>query len=284
MHLNTKELNELLQVAKKAALSAGEMIAKSQGENVLVNSKEGGENLASCVVTEIDLKAQEIIIEILTPTLKSYELGLLAEESDDNNSRFENDYFWCIDPLDGTLAFSRNQDGYSTSIALISKSGSPTIGVVYNPRTNDLYTAIKGNGAFKNDLPLTVNSTNTHLTLLYDQSFLTHPRYNNELENLNSKITQLGLSELQHHHLGGAVMNGISTIELAPAIYFKHPKTALGGGSLWDFAASSVIQSEAGGYNSDYHGTPLDLNREDSTFMNHNGVIFASTKSLAELI
>jgi 3'(2'), 5'-bisphosphate nucleotidase/myo-inositol-1(or 4)-monophosphatase len=78
-------------------------------------------------------------------------------------------------------------------------------------------------------------------------------------------------------------MNGISTIEMAPAIYYKLPKKALGGGSLWDFAASSVIQSEAGGYNSDYDNNPLDLNREDSTFMNHRGVIYSSSKKLSRL-
>jgi 3'-phosphoadenosine 5'-phosphosulfate (PAPS) 3'-phosphatase len=86
------------------------------------------------------------------------------------------------------------------------------------------------------------------------------------------------------HPLGGAVMNGLSTIELAPAIYYKQPKTALGGGSLWDFAASSVIQSEAGGFNSDYHQNQLDLNRKDSTFMNHKGVIFGSSKELIAII
>jgi 3'-phosphoadenosine 5'-phosphosulfate (PAPS) 3'-phosphatase len=79
-------------------------------------------------------------------------------------------------------------------------------------------------------------------------------------------------------------MNGITTIEMAPALYFKFPKKADGGGSLWDFAASSVIQSEAGGLNSDYFRKPLDLNRKNSTFMNHCGVIYVSHELMLDLI
>jgi fructose-1,6-bisphosphatase/inositol monophosphatase family enzyme len=277
MLLDKNELEKLLEIAKKAALKAGEIISKDQGNSISLNRKIGGENLASCVVTEIDLKAQDIIIETLASTLEDYDLGLLAEESTDDDSRFKKDYFWCIDPLDGTLAFSRNEDGYSTSIALISKDGSPVIGVVYNPRSNSLYTAIKGQGAYKDGSPLLANDKNTHLTLLFDQSFLNISNHKEEMEKLKRKASELGLS-------GVKLMNGISTIEFAPAIYYKHPKKAIGGGSLWDFAASSVIQSEAGGFNSDYHGASLDLNREDSTFMNHRGIIFSSSKKLADSI
>jgi fructose-1,6-bisphosphatase/inositol monophosphatase family enzyme len=284
MDLNNEQLLNLCQIAKTAALKAGEIISSKQDSDIAVQSKEGGENIASCVVTQIDLDAQEAILDVLTPTLNKYDLGLLTEESTDDNSRFSKEYFWCIDPLDGTLAFSRGEDGYSTSIALISKDGVPIIGVVYNPRTNSLYHAIKGHGALKNDLPLKVRESSKDLTLLFDQSYLKYPAYKEHIEKLKTDLKDLGLNELKIHPLGGAVMNGISTIEMAPAFYYKFPKKALGGGSLWDFAASSVIQSEAGGYNCDYHQQPLDLNRPDSTFMNHNGVIYCSSKNLLEVI
>jgi 3'-phosphoadenosine 5'-phosphosulfate (PAPS) 3'-phosphatase len=284
MSLNKENLIELCEFAKKAALSAGKLIASKQGSIINVQSKEGGENLASCVVTEIDFKAQEIILDILEPTLTKFDLGLLTEESDDDSSRFEKDYFWCIDPLDGTLAFSRNEDGYSTSIALISKNGIPTIGVVFNPRSNCLYYAIKNHGAFKNDLALKVRDSSKDLTLLFDQSYLSHPKYEQQIKKLRTDIKDLGLNELSIHPLGGAVMNAISTIEFAPAVYYKFPKEALGGGSLWDFAASSVIQSEAGGFNRDFHKNPLELNRSESSFMNHRGVIYSSSEELLNLI
>ncbi len=282
MILNNEQLLELCEIAKKAALKAGTIIAEKQGQPLEVHSKEGGENLASCVVTEIDLKSQETILQNLNPTLEKFDLGILAEESVDDSSRFEKDYFWCIDPLDGTLAFSRDEDGYSTSIALISKSGEPIIGVVNNPRSQSLYSAIKGKGAFKNDSPLRVNSFSKDFTLLFDQSFLKHPKFDEQIEILTRQVKEMGY-ELKLHHLGGAVMNGITTIEMAPALYYKFPKKALGGGSLWDFAASSVIQSEAGGFNSDFELNSLDLNRKDSTFMNHKGVIYCSQEDLTKL-
>jgi fructose-1,6-bisphosphatase/inositol monophosphatase family enzyme len=284
MSLTSDQILELSEIAKKAALAAGKIIAGHQGTKINVESKMGGENIASCVVTEIDIKAEQVILDHLKPTLETYKLGLLTEESTDDSSRFDNDYFWCIDPLDGTLCFSRNEDGYSTSIALVSKEGIPIIGVVYNPRHNSLYHAVKDQGAFKNDSPLKVQSNSESLTLLFDQSYLKHPQYEKQIEKLKKDLKNLGLLELNIHHLGGAVMNGISTIEMAPAFYYKFPKKADGGGSLWDFAASSVIQSEAGGYNSDYLRSPLELNRAGSTFMNHKGVIFSSSKELLDII
>ncbi|MAZ49393.1 MAG: inositol monophosphatase [Halobacteriovoraceae bacterium] len=274
MKLNDEILSKLCEKAKIAALTAGEIIKNADRSKLEVDRKTGGENLASQVVTEIDIKAQEAILQKLLPTLKEYDLGLLAEESNDDGSRFSKDYFWCIDPLDGTLAFSRDEDGYSVSIALIKKDGTPIIGVVYDPRSNTLYSAIHEKGAFKNDCSFKVENKGSKLTLLYDQSFLKIKNYDEEIQKLENLALKSSLSGVELHHLGGAVMNGISTIEYAPAIYYKHPKESLGGGSIWDFAASSVIQREAGGTNSNYFGDPLDLNRHDSSFMNHEGVKF----------
>ncbi len=70
MILSNDDLTILCEVAKTAALNAGKIIGLKQGQKVQVHSKEGGENLASCVVTETDIKAQNTILEGLTPTLK----------------------------------------------------------------------------------------------------------------------------------------------------------------------------------------------------------------------
>lgn len=278
-------LNILCKIARNAALAAGEIIAAKQGGAVNIHRKEGGENIASQVVTEVDINAEKAILELLNPTLLEYNIGLLAEESaSEDESRFNKDYFWAIDPLDGTLCFSRDEDGYSTSIALIRKDGTPMIGVVYNPRSQTLYHAIKDQGAFKNDTPFKAPNWGNKLTLLYDQSFLKHPTYKNQIQQLEEGAKKLGLDGVEMFHLGGAVMNGITTIEMAPAIYYKPPKKALGGGSIWDFAASSIIQSEAGGFNGNYFHKPLDLNRSDSTFMNHEGVIYCTDHKVLEIV
>ena len=57
-----------------------------------------------------------------------------------------------------------------------------------------------------------------------------------------------------------------------------------GGGSLWDFAATACLFHETGGVATDMQGGPLDLNRADSSFMNHRGVLFATDEALARRI
>lgn len=241
------KLYRLCDIAKGAALSAGVVINNAQGTKFNIQSKESGSTLASSIVTEIDHQAQEAILKLITPTLKKYDFGLLTEENPDDHSRFKKEYFWCIDPLDGTLQFSQNEEGYSVSIALVSKNGESLIGVVFNPRTNELYYAIKGHGAYKNDSPLIIK---------------------------NKKI------DTTYYSAGPSVMNAIKTIENAPAVFYKKPKEELGGGCLWDFAATSIIHSEAGGYSSDYSNRPIDLNSKESTYMNTKGVKYCSDKNL----
>lgn len=284
MSLSQKQISELLIIAKKAAKKAGQIISDFDTRQVNIQTKAGGQSLASTVVTQVDLNAEKAILNILYPTLSEYDLGLLTEESIDDNSRFKKNYFWCIDPLDGTLAFTQNKDGYSTSIALVSKMGVPIIGVVYDPRNHNLYYAIKGAGAYKNEEPFLIKNNDLNLHIFYDQSYLQHPAYKTHIDKLKEKIKDTDLNKLTLNPLGGAVMNAISTIENAPAIYYKLPKKELGGGSLWDFAATSVIHFEAGGFNSDFHQAPLDLNCKTSTFMNKNGVTYSSSKSLLEIL
>lgn len=284
MKLNDEELNELCTMAKKAAIKAGMIIEASKSYDISLNKKDGGENIASCVVTEVDLKSQEVILDFLKPTVSKYDLGLLTEEASDEGSRFTKDYFWCIDPLDGTLAYSKKQDGYSTAISLVNKEGQSIIGVVYNSKSKTLYHAIKGCGAFRNNSPFKATNDSKKLTLFVDQSYLDQPQYKKQINEIKANLNQFQIEDLQVIKLGGAVMNALSTIEFGPALYFKSPKKALGGGSIWDFAASSVIHSEAGGFNSNYKHEPLQLNCTESTFMNTQGIIFSSSKNLLKLI
>lgn len=248
MSLTAKDLENLLDLAKKAALRAGEVINSHQGKELQTTLKEGGASLASKIVTEVDQKAEAVILEVLSPTKKQYDLGLLTEESVDDQSRHEKDYFWCIDPLDGTLPFTENRDGYSTSIALVSREGEAILGVVYDPRKKNLYYGIKGSGAFKNDLPFKAKAKEGEVTIIDGP--------------------------------GGAVMQALNTIELAPCVFYKKPKPEEGGGCLWDYAATSIIHSEAGGFNSDYNKNPLNLNSKESVYMNHCGVFFSAPLEL----
>ena len=283
MILNKEQLTELSDIAKVAALTAGKIITQYQDKQYTSKTKQTGISPASAIVTEVDINAEKTILEILGPLTKKYDLGVLTEETIDDHSRFEKDYFWCIDPLDGTLAFTRNEPGYSTSIALVSSKGHPIIGVVYNPVTNDLFSAIKDQGAYKNDSAFNLPKLAFKTTLIFDSSYYQHPSYHTHIKFIKHAVSKHS-SGLDILSLGGAVMNAISSIEFAPAFYFKLPKRELGGGSLWDFAATSVIQSEAGGVNSDSEGTQLNFNSDGSTFMNHKGIIYASDPNLVDII
>ena len=287
MQLTDNDLYLLSQCAISAALQAGHVISSFPRENLNINSKQGGTSLASQVVTEVDLLSQAIILKSLLPSCKIFDLALLTEESPDDLNRLEKDFFWCIDPLDGTLPFTENKPGYSVSIALVSQSGAPYIGVIYDPVEKTLYHATKGKGAYRNGKPWQLDhlEINTQrLSFISDRSFAKHPLYTqvlSQLEAIAHDLNYTGLNIIQH---GGAAMNACWTLEKAPACYFKLPSPKAGGGSLWDFAASACIFKEANAFVSDIYGGLLDLNRADSTFMNHRGVVYSTSNSLTKEI
>lgn len=276
MKLNRFQLDKLCKIAKEAAKAAGKVIREAQKEKILVNSKIAGSGLASQIITQTDILAQKTILDILTPSIKEFDLGLLTEESQDDHSRFQKDYFWSIDPLDGTLPFSKNEDGHSTSIALVSKSGIPIIGVVYCSILDNLYYSIKGQGSFKNGTPFKIKSEFSTLTILHDLSF----QKDQEIQRINKLVKKLNLEKAVFLYIGGAVIHALSTIEMSPAIYYKKPKRSHGGGSIWDFSATALIVDEAGGVVSDYLNQPLDLNQKKSTFMNKLGIKYCSSQKI----
>ena len=154
MVLNSQQITILCQVAKVAAVEAGKYIQSRVQDHFEINLKEADRSLASTIVTEVDLESQEIILKQIEPTLKQYNLGFLSEESDDDGSRLIKDYFWAIDPLDGTLAFTRFLYGYSVSISLVSQDGISVIGVIYDPVRERMYESILNKGCFVNSTPV----------------------------------------------------------------------------------------------------------------------------------
>jgi fructose-1,6-bisphosphatase/inositol monophosphatase family enzyme len=270
------DLLQLNNIAIKAALSAGKIIQKYMNDDVPVDKKKGGESYASQVVTEVDRKCETAIISHLLPSCVKFDLGLLSEETEDDGSRFEKDFFWCIDPMDGTLAFINKQPGFSVSIALIARDGTPCIGVVFDPSTDTLYHAIKGNGVFKNGSPWEIKHTNNHLTYVTDEKLKDTPRASEIKSLLNEKVEKLSLNGVKEIAGAGSVLNGIHVLENGPACMFKFPKKESGGGSIWDFAATACIYRELGLPATNFEGGRLDLNRKEDAFMNQEGVFYSN--------
>jgi myo-inositol-1(or 4)-monophosphatase len=281
--LSTSDLRQLADLAILAASEAGQMIAQSRPRDI--QHKAGGESLASQVVTETDRCSEDIIVDLLAPTLERFELGLLTEEQDDDGSRLTADYFWSIDPLDGTLPFIEGSPGYAVSIALVGRDGAPWIGVVYDPVEATVLHAISGIGAFRDGRPWPAETRPyaEELSVFADRSFLARNDHDVVVDALGQIARDMGMTGLCLHATSGAVMNACGVLTHPPACYFKYPGPT-GGGSLWDFAATECLFREVGAVATDIYGDPLDLNRADSSFMNHRGVLFATDEPLARRI
>lgn len=283
MRLGAVELAHLAEHAIAAARAAGEHLSHARPQEI--EHKPGAPTLASQVVTEVDRRCEQLILRALRPTLDRFELALLTEEREDDRERLSRDYFWCIDPLDGTLPFIEGQPGYAVSIALVARDGTPWIGVVYDPVEGTLYHAIRGHGLARNGEPWTIAAPTAGavLSLFVDRSFMELDDHEPIVAALRRIARELGLGALEIHPPGGAVMNACRVLAHAPACYFKRPKPH-GGGSLWDFGATACLFHAAGAIATDIHGHPLELNRAASTFMGHRGVLFASDEGLAARI
>ncbi|MEZ4777066.1 MAG: inositol monophosphatase family protein [Bacteroidia bacterium] len=270
------DLHLLTDMAINAALAAGEVIKKHMNEDVAVEKKQGGVSYASQVVTAVDRASEAVILAHLLPACDEFGIALLSEETEDDGSRFMRDFFWCIDPMDGTLPFINKQPGFSVSIALVAKDGTPYIGVVFDPSTDTLYHAIKGYGVCKNNSLWEINPINNHLTYVTDRKLKDTP-HADEIESLlHQQAGKLGLNGVQEIAGAGAVLNAIRVLENGPACMLKLPKKENGGGSIWDYAATACIYQELGLPATNFAGGKLDLNRKDSTFMNHEGVLYAN--------
>lgn len=288
MILNNDVLKILCNIAEKASLLAGKIIIEKSSNFKQLKNKENGTTEASSVLTEVDVLSQKIILETLKDTFNKYDLGLLTEESIDNHSRLTKDYFWSIDPMDGTLAFIKGKPGFSVSIALINKKGIPYIGVVYNPVTKDLYSAIKGRGLYKNrEQYIPKRNKKENLTFIHDGSFKKSNWYNKSIEELKKIARSLDYSNLNIIDYGGAVLNAIWVIENSPGVYFKFPKNNKGGGAIWDFASTNLFFNELNNYDykcSDIKGDSVNFNSPETLYFNKTGIIYASDSKLQESI
>ncbi len=288
MTLNEADLNAICLCAISAANQVGQWISKVAHLRHEVLRKPAGDTLASQIFTEVDIQAQQMILASLAPVSTHFDLGLLAEESPDNQSRFEKDFFWCIDPLDGSLPFTQGKPGYAVSIALVSRAGIAQIGVIYDPREKTLYHAVRGQGLFRNGevwIPRPAGvSPNFDFTVIADQSFRSHPCYENTLDKLRQVSMHLGAKSLVIQEQDGSVLNACLVLERSPACYFKFPKANLGGGSVWDYAATSCLFFEACATVVDMSDHELNLNPTGSTYLNHCGVLFASDPQIAQVI
>lgn len=241
--------NVNIENIKNIALDAGKLIMEIYNKDFLVDYKDDKSPL-----TEADLKSNELICSKLNELYPN--IPIMSEENKqlDFKDRKDWEYYFCVDPIDGTKEFIKKNGEFTINIALIHKN-TPIMGVVYAPALNDLYYC-DGENSYKNDekLPLkTNNNPKEKLFVVASKSHLS-PETQDFIDNLDSK-------EIEQVSKGSSlklcmVAEGIADIypRLAPTME-------------WDTAAADAVVRCAGKmtYIFDENGSsnPVVYNKEN---------------------
>ncbi len=195
------------------------------------------------LVTEVDHQSEAYLIgEIQKRSPDHY---ILAEESGETLG--DKDHIWYIDPLDGTVNYAHHIPIFCVSIAYASR-GTVMLGTVYDPLRNEMFTAERGQGAFRNGQPIFA-STATELgrSLLvtgfpYDTWDTKHDNFYNfeKLGKLTQGVRRLGSAALDTCYVGAGRFDGFWELSLKP----------------WDVAAAGLIAEEAGARVTNIAGQP----------------------------
>ena len=142
---------------KSVALEAGDAIMEIYNKDFSIEYKDDKSPL-----TQADLKSNEIICNKLQKLYPN--IPIMSEENKQTEYEIRKnwEYYWCIDPIDGTKEFIKKNDEFTVNIALIHNN-TPVLGVVYAPAIHEMYSAKKGEGSFLNGqkLPLKTNENTT---------------------------------------------------------------------------------------------------------------------------
>lgn len=236
-----------IEEIKTIALQAGEIIMDIYNKDFSVEYKEDESPL-----TQADLHSNKYICQKLQELYPN--IPLMSEENKETEYEIRNkwEYYWCIDPIDGTKEFIKKNDEFTVNIALVHKN-SPVLGVVYAPALNTIYWAKQGEGAFMNDqkLPLLSNSEpKERLSVVASKSHL-------------SAETQLFIDSLDTKEVE-QVSKGSSLKLCMVATGEADIYPRLAPTMEWDTAAADAIVREAGKMSYHYESnTPLQYNKEN---------------------
>ncbi len=147
MRLNSPQINLITKVCMKASRS----LIRDFGEieNLQVSSKAPGD-----FVTSADKRTEKIIIEELLKAHPNY--GIISEEAGYINKSNKNNR-WIIDPIDGTMNFLNGIPQFAISVAY-EEENEVKCGIIFNPVTNEMFSAEKGSGAYLNNSRMRVSN------------------------------------------------------------------------------------------------------------------------------
>ena len=243
-------MEEYLEFAKRIARHAGEVIKDYFYKDQQIEYKED-----RTPVTIADKEINAYLIEEVKKTYQGFKV--IGEElSLDNDSEYD----WVFDPIDGTSMFTRHIPVSVFSLALVH-DGEPVVAVVYDPFLDEMYTAIKGKGAYCNDKKISVNNKKYgEMGCNVDYCMWSSAKYDTLeiVKEIRENVKTCSLGSVAHACM--MVANGKVSAEIFPGT--SHGEC--------DIAASKLIVEEAGGVTSNFHGENQRYDRAIDGFVASN--------------
>ncbi|KAJ5454238.1 Inositol monophosphatase 2 [Penicillium daleae] len=244
--MSTPNLKEIHDFLVSLAFKAGDIITNALPDNSGTGSKKNSADL----VTEYDRAVENMISTSLKEKYPDYEFH--GEETYDPTSPITDAPTFVVDPIDGTVNFVHSFPYACVSLGF-AIARVPTVGVVYNPFTKTLWSAIKGQGAFRNqETPLPLKGENVEplsglpnaLVAIEWGSDRSGPNWETKVrtfEKLGQSKEDGGAMVRSFRSLGSAALNTCAVAEGTMDLYWE------GGCWAWDVCAAWVILTEAGG-------------------------------------
>lgn len=218
-------------------------------------------------VTAIDMGVQEFMrprLERLYPDIQ-----FMSEEKDNAGIDFRGKV-WILDPIDGTTNLIHDYKMSAVSLGM-TDNGVPVLGIVYNPFTDELFSAQKGRGAFLNGMPIKVTDAKTLQNSLI--SVGTSP-YRKDLADENFELIKRFFESSEDIRRSGSAALDLcyTACGRIDGFFERNLKP-------WDFAAGCAIVTEAGGMVTDMDGHPLQF-ETPSDVLASNGHIHNEMREL----
>ena len=239
------DLDRIQRTAIAAAYKGAEALRASFGKLTEIRKKG-----AIDLVTEADIASERAIIQTLRHAFPEH--AVMAEESGETAG--DGDCLWIIDPLDGTTNFAHQVALFAVSIAF-AHQGRLALGVVFNPLSGELFSAVEGQGASLNGRPIRVSP----VTELGESLLVTGFPYNfaDAMPSLMGRFARCLKASQGVRRLGAAALD---LCYVAAGRFEAFWEENL---KPWDTAAGVVIVREAGGIVTDFSNRPFAPHRPE---------------------
>ena len=248
----TKEITEKI---KDLAITAGKQILGADRREIGLNAKEGHANF----VTKYDKAIEELLQRGLKEILP--EAAFFGEESA-NGSFPDSAYVFVVDPIDGTTNFIKDLKWSCVAIGL-TENGERILGIVYNPYADELFWAVRGEGAYLNQARIRVSAEPLERGVAV---FGTAPYYEDIPDHSLDKAREYLEKCIDVRRTGSAELD-LCLVACGRAELYFEPRI-----QPWDMAAGSVIVEEAGGTVKQWDGSPLDVTKACSCMAYGSGI------------